>query len=177
MEITYEQAQNMLNLPKKIVENDKLLDKLIIHQKFPFFARFELVTESNYDLNFLWEIKQSKKNRIRISLHYQDNDSKIGLLRVDYNGGHKNPEFATEHVPEKLRPFTGKEFTIKEHHIHYHVQGYSSLAWAIPLTEDDFVIKEINDNEELNSIFANTIKLFAKTINIETEISINELLL
>ena len=57
------------------------------------------------------------------------------------------------------------------------MQGYKSLVWAIPLTIDKFEIKELNDGAGFNSTFANILKLFAKTVNIETEIFVNELLL
>ncbi len=177
MKITNEQAEYLLKLPKKVVENEKLLEKLTIDQQFPFYARFELVSEIDDEFTFLWEIQQSKKNSIRVSFHHQENDSKTGLLRVDYNSGHKNPEEISEFVPEIFHPFAGKCFDNTEHHIHYHVQGYKSLAWAIPLTNDCFNIKELNDGRDFNSTFANIIKLFAKTVNIETEISVNELLL
>lgn len=177
MIITNEQTEYLLKLPKKVVQNDMLLDKLTIDQKFPFNARFELVSEKDDEFTFLWEINQSKKNSIRVSFHYQDNDSKTGLLRVDYNSGHKNPEVASEYLPEKFIPFVGKTFSNKEHHIHYHVQGYKSLAWAIPLSINEFEIIELNDNADFNTTLASVVKLFAKKVNIETKISINELLL
>jgi hypothetical protein len=177
MKITNEQAEYLLTLPKKVVENNTLLDELTIEQQYPFHDRFELVSERDDDFSFLWEIKQSKKNSIRISLHCQEDDSKIGLLRVDYNGGHTNPMEVTEFVPEKFRPYAGKSFSVNEHHIHYHVEGYSSLAWAIPLSVDEFAIKEIKQGPDFNHTFAETIKLFAKTIHIETAIAVNILLL
>lgn len=177
MRITNEQAEYLLQLPKKIVENDRLLDKITIDQKFPFSARFELVSEKDDEFTFLWEVQQSKKNSIRISFHYQENDSKTGLLRVDYNSGHKNPESVSEFLPERFHPFVGKYFSNNEHHIHYHVQGYKSLAWALPLTNDSFEIKELNEDVDFNTNFVSILKLFAKTVNIETEITVNTLLL
>lgn len=177
MKITNEQAEYLLKLPKKVVINETLLDKLIIDQKFPFNSRYELVSEKDEEFTFLWEIQQSNKNSIRVSFHHQEDDSKTGLLRVDYNSGHKNPEDISESVPERFRPFAGKYFLNSEHHIHYHVQGYKSLAWAIPLSIDKFEIKELKDGAEFNSTFAKIIRMFAKTVNIETEISVNELLL
>ncbi len=177
MKITNEQAEYLLNLPKKIVVDEKLLDKLTIDQTFPYNARFELISEKDDEFTFLWEVTQSKKNSIRVSFHCQDNDSKIGLLRVDYNSGHKNPEVVTEFLPEKFHPYVGKHFSKDDHHIHYHVQGYNSLVWAIPLTIDRFEIKELNGGADFNTTFANVIKLFAKTVNVETEIIVNTLLL
>jgi len=177
MKISNEQAEYLLKLPKKIVENDQLLDHLVIDQEFPLNRRFELVSEKDDEFTFLWEIQQSKKNSIRVSFHHQENDSKTGLLRVDYNSGHKNPEKISELLPEKFHPYAGKDFLNKEHHVHYHVQGYKSLAWAIPLMEDEFEIKELNDDADFNNTFGGIIRLFAKTVHIETVITINTLLL
>ncbi|GHT38746.1 hypothetical protein AGMMS49965_03020 [Bacteroidia bacterium] len=175
--MTNEQSQYLLSLPKRIVENNNLLNTITINQEFPFNKRFELISEKDDEFTFLWEIQQSKKNTIRISLHYQENDSKIGLLRIDYNGGHINPETISDSVPEKFHPYAGKEFSNNEHHIHYHIEGYKSLAWAIPLTDDEFEVKELKEGNDFNNSLANAVRLFAKTINIETEITINTLLL
>jgi len=177
MKITNEQAEYFLSLPKKVVQNDIVMDKLIIEQKFPVNVRYELITEKDDDFTFLWEINQSSKNSVRINLHHQENDSKIGLIRVDYNSGHVNPVNITDQVPTKFHPYAGKCFTNYEHHIHYHVEGYKSLAWAVPLSVDKFGIKELNNDANFNTTFVKIIKLFAKTVNIETEISVNELLL
>lgn len=177
MKISNEQAEYLLKLPKKIVEKEKLLDVLTINQVFPFNQRYELVSEQDDEFTFLLEIQQSKKSSIRISFHHQENDSKTGLLRVDYNSGHKNPENINEYLPKKFHPYAGKYFANNEHHIHYHIQGYKTLAWAIPLIVDEFEIKEINDDANFNSTFASIIKSFAKTINIETNIDVNTLLL
>ena len=177
MKLTNEQADYLLSLPKKIVINEDLPEKVTIEQKFPLSLRFELIAPSDDEFTFLWEINQSKKNSIRISFHHQENDSKTGLIRVDFNSGHINPETVSEFLPEKFHPFAGKIFTNKEHHVHYHVQGYKTLAWALPLTETDFPIKEINADSEFNANFARLLTTFAKTVNIVTEINVNTLLL
>jgi hypothetical protein len=177
-DMTNAQSQYLLNLPKKILDdNNNLLNTITIDQKFPFNKRFELISDQDDEFTFLWEIQQSKKNTIRISLHYQENDSKTGLLRIDYNGGHTNPEIVSDSVPEKFYPYAGKVFANDEHHIHYHVEGYKSLAWAIPLTDDEFEVTELSESNHFNDSLANAVKLFAKTINIETTITINPLLL
>lgn len=176
MKITNEQAEYLVKLPKKIVINEELKDSITINQEFPFNKRFILISEKDPEFTFLWEFQQSKKNKIRVSLHYQDNESKIGLIRLDYNSGHINPMEISEFVPEKFHQYAGKHFTNNEHHIHYFVQGYKTLAWAIPLTDDEFEIKQL-DYTNFNNTFAKIIRLFAKTLNIETLININEQLL
>jgi len=174
MNITNEQAEYLLQLPKKIVRDNELLSQITINQTFPCNERFDLLSESDDDFSFLWEITQSQKNTLRISLHFMENDSKTGLLRIDYNGGHANPQTVNDFVPEKFHPYAGVQLT--QSHIHYYVQGYQTLAWAIPLTDDDFAIKSI-DNHRFNEVFADIIKQFANKIHLETIININTLLI
>ena len=64
MNITNEQANYLLALPKKIYKEEKLLSKITINQKFPVFERFELLSEKDNEFSFLWEIKQSSKNTL-----------------------------------------------------------------------------------------------------------------
>jgi len=56
------------------------------------------------------------------------------------------------------------------------VPGYKTLAWAIPLVDDDFEIKTIETND-FNSTLKDIILFFAKTVNIETVITINTILI
>jgi hypothetical protein len=175
MNITNEQADYLLLLPKKIVDNEgKPLDWIVIDQKFPFYERFDLSSEKDDEFSFLWQIRQGSKNTLQISLHFQEDDSKTGLLRIDYNGGHTNPQIINEYVPERFHPYAGQQ--LMESHIHYYVQSYPPLAWAAPLAEDDFAVKEINEND-FNATLVEVVKLFAKAVNIETVININALLL
>jgi len=107
MIITNQQADNLINLKKKIVGEKGLQDSIIIDQTFPFNQKFELVSETDNEFTFLWEIFQSTKDTLKISLHFQEDESKIGLLRIDYGAGHKNPETANEFVPENMKIYAG----------------------------------------------------------------------
>lgn len=174
MIISNEQAEYLIHLKKKVLQNDNVLDNLTINQSFPFNLRFELVSDENNEFSFLWEITQSTKNTIRISLHFQEDESKIGLVRVDYNSGHQNPEKMIESLPEKFIPYVGK--CLSKSHVHYHVDGYKTLAWAIPIEKSEMPIKEFTENDN-NQKFASVIQEFAKIINLETVLTINTILL
>ena len=38
--------------------------------------RYDLVSDDDDEFSFLWEISQSPKNNLRISLHFQEDESK-----------------------------------------------------------------------------------------------------
>ncbi len=105
-----------------------------------------------------------------MTLHHQEDQSNIGLLRVDYNGKHKNPETVTDKVPEFLHPYAGKWFDYHEHHIHYYVEGYPALAWAAPLKDVDFGQKSIHNPHDI----VNAFYYFAEEINLVTRVTIHE---
>ena len=91
---------------------------------------------------------------------------------MDYNGIHRNPATYNEKTPLELRRYVGK--WINESHIHYAVDGFSDLAWAIPLKDTDFPIKSI-DLMNLYTNFAEAIIAYAKYLNIKTTININNM--
>jgi len=173
--MTNETVDYLIGLNKKITQDGDVLDNVTIEQKFPMQIRFKLVSEDDDDFSFLWEINQSEKNALRISLHFQENDSNIGLFRVDYNSGHHNPENANDGLPDKFKPYIGKWF-VNESHVHYYVNGYKPLAWAIPIDDSEMNIKSI-DGANSNQLFVDAIIDFAKIINVETIIKVNSLLL
>lgn len=173
--MTNEQATELIGIKKSIILNDTRQDSVTINQTFPMNIRFELVSDQNDDFSFLWEITQSAKDTLRISLHFQEDDSKVGLFRVDYNSGHKNPEIDNGMLPERFRPYIGKHF-VNESHVHYHVDGYRTLAWALPIDVTEIEIKEIGE-ENKNNMMAAAINSFARLINLETQIIINKMLL
>ncbi len=175
MGISNEKAEYLLGLPKKIKVGGLIKDDFIIQQEYPFDLRFDLVSGEDRGRAFSWKIYQGKNKRIKISFHHQEDDSKTGLIRIDYNSGHTNPKDTSGVLPAKFFPFAGKHFEHREHHVHYHVEGYPPLAWAVPLANDSFEIKDLPDGPGLNARLAEIIKLFAKTINIQTKIKVNEL--
>lgn len=176
MIISNTQSEYLVQLKKKILRDDVALEQLTIDQAFPMHLRFELISEEEDDFSFLWEVTQSSKNVVRISLHFQEGESKIGLIRVDYNSGHRNPETASATLPQKFIPFVGKWFSNKEGHVHYHVEGYKPLAWAIPIENSEMTTKEIVD-ADVNVKLLSAIHEFAKIINLETVLTINPMLL
>lgn len=176
MIISNEQAEYLIHLKKKILQNDNVVDILNIDQAFPMNFRYELVSEDDDEFSFLWEVTQSSKNTLKISLHFQEDESKIGLLRVDYYGTHQNPFSAKEDLPEKFKPYVGKFFSYDECHVHYHVEGYKPLAWAVPIADSEMDTKEISEGN-INQQMISAILDFAKIINVETKITINSLLL
>ena len=162
MDLTNEEAQILLNMPKKIIEQDELKNQVIMRTLGRINNRF-IIHSLDCNEVFLMQIKQNRMH-LKIDFHFQDNSSHIGLLRVDYNGEHKNPEIANEYVPEIALPYTGN--IISESHIHFHVESYKSLAWAVPLNVYDFAIKKMTDGKT----FYEATKEFCRKINLQTEI-------
>lgn len=177
MKYRKDQIDYLISLEKKVIGDFGLLEELEINQNVPFHQRLILQSEEDDEFSFLWEITQNSKMRTRLSLHVQEDEGKIGLIRIDYNAGHKNPEVATSNLPAKFLPYIGKQFTNSESHIHYYVENYKSLAWAIPLQDITFKPLNIIDNYDLNNNFAEAICEFAKLINLSTKLTINALLI
>ena len=165
--LTSEQAQYLIEIPKKIVEKDILLDSKNILCKRPFSERYYLLAENDDEVSFFLETNQSTKKSLKFTLHYQEDESNHGILRIDYCGRHKNPEKINEYVPNKFRAYAGL-YLDEPGHIHYTVYGYRDLAWAIPLEADSFPVKRISSNEDIAEAF----KGFCSTINLQTKIHI-----
>jgi len=114
-------------------------------------------------------IKESEKKSLKISLHHQDNSTQNGLLRIDYNSRHLNPAEITPSVPDVFIPYAGLWLDEYAGHIHYVVNGYKPLAWAIPLEADNFPVKELTGRLD----YAKTLKAFFDKINLKTNITFN----
>ncbi len=102
-------------------------------------------------------------------MHHQESDSNYCLVRVDFNGSpHTNPAEAIVSVPDKMRKYAG--CILKGNHIHYHVEGYKSAAWALPVEDDDFAVKELGLSN-YNADIMNILEELSRVINLETKIT------
>lgn len=154
-------ASKLIKLPKSIEGKNTTID--LSNEK----SRFTLNNSDEPAYEFLFEITSHRKISFKISLHNQENNTKEGLIRVDYKGGHQNPESITEFVPEIVKPYIGYFFQ-NEPHIHLYVEGFKYLSWAVPLTVYNFPVLDINNNDN----FINAIKAFTKEINLITPFTI-----
>ena len=167
--MTVELAEYLIGLDKYVEQNGEMANTFLIDIHFPMRIRLTLSAPNDLDQNLLADIKESEKKSLKISLHHQDNSTQNGLLRIDYNGRHMNPVDLTPSVPDIFRPFAGQWLDDYAGHIHYVVNGYKPLAWAIPLELDDFPVKELNGRED----YSRTLKAFFQKINLKTAITFN----
>jgi len=167
--MTVELAEYLLGLDKYVVQNGDTVENYFLDIQYPMSFRLTLSAPDDLDQNLLVDIKESEKKSLKISLHHQDNSTQNGLLRVDYYSRHLNPVDVLDTVPEKFRPFAGLWLDDYAGHIHYVVDGYKPLAWAIPLELDDFPIKKLNGRED----YTNTLTAFFQKINLKTAIRFN----
>lgn len=98
--ITTEQAKDLIDTQKYVIKDDNILSEYHIVQTFPMNEKIELAVGNGDDsMMFTWQINQGQKDSLRMSLHCQQYESNIGLFRVDYNRGHKNPSSAPNDLP------------------------------------------------------------------------------
>lgn len=163
------QARHLMNMKKWVIIKKKRMDMVP--------SDFSKGKKINYDIEgeepgskFLLRIQKSDKNMIKLSLHHQESRTFYCLVRIDYNGTpHMNPSEVNEYVPDKMKPYAGKKLT--ENHIHYHVEGYKSGAWAIPIKDDPIVIKEVNQID-FSSNLVNILDYLSRMINLQTKINV-----
>lgn len=172
---TQEDLDALLAAPKWVVLRGELLDVQPLGNATPLHHRLTLQDQDG-DNRFLWEINQSPKNMLKLTLHHQQSDTCEPLLRVDYQSGHMNPVEILPSLPARFHPYAGKEFSHQDHHIHYPVQGYKPLAWAIPLANHDFPVKELTPTAELGNEIVRAISAFASIIQLRTRIHIEPML-
>ena len=169
-ELTYEQAAELLLTPKWVV-NVKGRDGIRpVYQPIPVRDKFPqlhcLLESGDRRHYFRLSVACGKKQAFKISLHHQADPSHTGLLRVDYRGWHTNPTEESAGLPARFVPHIRAKFTPDQPHIHYHVPGYKTLAWAVPLTDDDFPVKIVESDDQISD----AILAFGETISLKTEL-------
>lgn len=165
--LTNQEAKYLLDLEKVLVNPSQTID--LKNKK----NRIELISHQDSDYNFWVEITTNQKIILKTSIHHLESSSFIGLLRIDYRGGHHNPENIEKTLPDYLKPYADKWFEPTEPHIHIYVEGYKALAWAMPLVDDEFPIKEIIQSSDLSDLIIN----FARRINLKSVINIQHAIL
>lgn len=162
-----ELANKLIKLPKIINGGVEINIDLSLEKN-----RFKLTCSDESEYEFLVEITSNRKIMFKITFHNQENNIKEGLIRIDYKGGHKNPESLTDKVPDFVAPYLGYYFQ-NEAHVHIYVEGFKDLAWAVPLSAYNFPILDINNMDDL----VKAIQAFTKEINIVSSLNIQTALI
>ena len=173
--MTFEEAERLIHLPKWVVnENGDRIQQLSLEQQFPMQFRLHLVSDEDYLREYVLDVKQSEKLGIRLNFQLMDKVNS-GISRLDYNGNHKNPDELTDNVPAVFHSHAGELF-IQKSHLHFHVEDFPPLAWALPLDETEITFKNVA-LDTVASDFIDAVYSFASYLNIQTTISINPMVL
>ncbi|MCF2219394.1 hypothetical protein H9Q08_08760 [Chryseobacterium sp. PS-8] len=156
-------AEYLLSLPKKLKDSNAILD---LSQKR---NRLEFLSPNDEDQKFLIELTSNEKILLKTSLHHQENNTYVGLLRIDFKGTHINPDHELETLPSYLKPYLGKYFSPEEPHVHIYIEGYRPLSWAIPLSEYDFEVQSLNNKQDIVEL----VLKFGEKINVISRLNIN----
>ena len=158
---TNDEAQALIKA-KKYLENPSQLIDFGLSK-----IRIDLWSDEEPNYKFFIEINPNQKIRFKLTLHCQEKCNNIGLLRIDYNGSHLNPSYILPTLPDFLKPFASREFR-REAHIHFYVEDYKPLVWAMPLSEFTFKTKTlINDADYVKALME-----FAKLLNVQSKLNI-----
>ena len=157
-----ELAEKLIKMPKIIVGGG-ITNINLSEEK----SRFKLINHDEPEYEFLFEITSNRKITFKITFHNQENNTKEGLIRIDFKGGHKNPEMLNDYVPDFVKPYLGFYFQ-NESHVHIYVEGFKDLAWAVPLSIYNFPVLNIENMED----FGEALKAFVKEINIVSSLNI-----
>lgn len=130
--ITNEEAKSLLEMEKHLENKKQYFDSA--KEK----VRFDLVSKDR-EYKFLLQIQKSRKIDFKATFHHQEKEMNLGLIRVDFKGAHTNPDVAEKYAGEFFNNIP---------HIHFYIEGYKPLSWAIPLVESDFPVKEISSEED-----------------------------
>ncbi len=169
--LTQVDADKMLAIPKHVIDKGKPCTTFHLDLVKNKRYRLYLSQADSIDCSkeYLLDIKISEKFRTKITLHTQDYKSNFCLFRLDLNGSrHQNPDIVTPNVPAKFIPYAGK--LIDGSHVHYHVEGYGSANWAIPVEFDDFSAKELTQ-ENYAKEFGDILNALTDVINLQTKLT------
>lgn len=170
MDLTYEQARELIHTPKIILESEGKACAQKTMDLCMGFVDNVLLKSEDEEFLFKWTIRQSTKELCKLSLNVIEKESLVGLFRVDYvphDVRHQNPVNVNERVPEELVPYAGAE--IYGAHAHFHVPGYRSLIWACPLVNMEYGTKGVELEHGRVDIFP-AILSFANYIAVKTPI-------
>ena len=171
----FEEALRLIHLPKWVVDEDgNKIHELSLEQMYPMQFRLHLVSDDDIVREYLVDVKQSNKMGIRLNFQLMDSVN-WGLARLDYNSNHKNPDELTDKVPEMFHKHVSEYFNQKSH-LHYHVEDFPSLAWALPLEETEIKQKVVENATMLND-FIEVFYSFISYLNIQTKITIIPMIL
>ncbi|MFP9118620.1 DUF6978 family protein [Flavobacterium sp. RNTU_13] len=162
--LTNEEANHLLNLEKFLKDPNQVIDLSLKKNSI------DLISQKDALPSFRLEIITNQKVILKTTLHHLEDTNFTGLLRIDFKGGHRNPEELNHSVPEFLREYVGRWLDPNEPHIHYYVEGYRPLAWAIPISRTDFPVKTLENTTDLYDLIFN----FAKMINIKSHLSLQQ---
>jgi len=165
--LTNQEAKYLLGLEKVLSDPNQVID--LSKKK----NRLELISHQDSDYDFWVEITTNQKIILKTSIHHLESNSYIGLIRIDFKGGHHNPANISPTLPDFLIPYADKWFEPTESHMHIYVEGYKPLAWAIPLSASDFPIKDISQASDISDLIFN----FARKINLKSLINIQQAIL
>ena len=149
MTFTETEAQGLLAMAKISGKSE-----ILVNLRSPK-TRTILSPQAGGDFSFLLEVTVNQKISFKISIHHQEDNTKIGLLRLDYRGIHLNPATITPNLPAAFHPYVGKMFTPDEPHIHFYVcpEDYEPLVWALPVEDWNASIKEVKNEAQLQDAF------------------------
>ncbi len=170
--ISSKETQSLLSQSKVMIHKGQqvLVYEINLNNQPSFRLDLAFADDLTSDIKFLLQIRRSCKNTIQLTLHLQENARKCCLIRIDFNQGsqHTNPPYIEGTiVPKELKKYAGATF--RGSHIHINVDGYKEAAWALPLEESDFPVKNFDESDFANS-FDEIINAFSSKINLVTDI-------
>ena len=167
--MTVEECNYLLSLPKYLIFNRSVKEELVINLSYPIDLNYKLNTPDDQNQQLIITIWESDKRHFKATLHHHNGRTNEGLIRIDYKGRHVNPAEVIDSLPDIYRPLAGKTLMADEAHIHYVVDGYKPLAWALPIEMTDYPIKKLVSRED----YASTIEHFFRLINVRTKVVFN----